>query len=186
MANRLSRIAILILIPAAGCLAGFKAKVQIRPSGQLQIQEATPAPKQSDQNHCDRVNSLANHRHAYHAGPPTSQLPPILNPTKFADNKTAFVVYSIAAKIPTVLYQEPCYCPCDSIEGHQSLLDCFTSDHGSKCLRCQLELVFTYQQFEAGRTPAEIRKAMEAGGFYKVDLEKYVQAHYGEYKGKHP
>ena len=38
--------------------------------------------------------------------------------------------YRIAAEIPEVLVQQPCYCYCDK-SGHRSLLDCYTSDHAA-------------------------------------------------------
>ena len=38
--------------------------------------------------------------------------------------------YRIAARIPGVLAQQPCYCYCDKV-GHGSLVDCFATDHGA-------------------------------------------------------
>jgi hypothetical protein len=38
--------------------------------------------------------------------------------------------YRIAAEIPGVLAQQPCYCYCDKY-GHHSLLDCYSSDHAA-------------------------------------------------------
>ncbi|HSH15048.1 MAG TPA: PCYCGC motif-containing (lipo)protein [Verrucomicrobiae bacterium] len=38
--------------------------------------------------------------------------------------------YRVAARIPEVLAQQPCYCWCDKI-GHGSLVDCFATDHGA-------------------------------------------------------
>ncbi len=38
--------------------------------------------------------------------------------------------YRIAARIPEVLAQQPCYCWCDKI-GHGSLVDCFATEHGA-------------------------------------------------------
>ena len=121
-------------------------------------------------------------RRSYHEQPPTETLPTTLDAAQFTENKTAFVAYSIAAKIPTLLYQEPCYCPCDKMEGHQSLLDCYTSQHGVHCHICARGVIFTYEQARAGKSPAEIRAAMEEGGLWEFDREKYVDAHYSEYK----
>lgn len=39
--------------------------------------------------------------------------------------------YRIAHEIPEVLAQQPCYCNCGDSFGHESLLDCFASDHGA-------------------------------------------------------
>ncbi|MGH9815812.1 MAG: hypothetical protein ACRD5F_09690 [Candidatus Acidiferrales bacterium] len=38
--------------------------------------------------------------------------------------------YRIAARIPDVLAQQPCYCWCDKM-GHGSLVDCFATSHGA-------------------------------------------------------
>lgn len=38
--------------------------------------------------------------------------------------------YQVAAEIPEVIAQQPCYCYCDKF-GHASLLDCYASDHGA-------------------------------------------------------
>lgn len=38
--------------------------------------------------------------------------------------------YRIAARIPDVLAQQPCYCWCDQM-GHGSLVDCFATSHGA-------------------------------------------------------
>jgi hypothetical protein len=38
--------------------------------------------------------------------------------------------YQVAARIPEVLAEQPCYCWCDKF-GHGSLLDCFATDHGA-------------------------------------------------------
>jgi hypothetical protein len=38
--------------------------------------------------------------------------------------------YRVAAEIPGVLAQQPCYCYCDRF-GHHSLLDCYASDHAA-------------------------------------------------------
>jgi len=58
------------------------------------------------------------------------QLPKTLPPERFASQPVAARAYRIAAQIPAVLAQQPCYCGCDAI-GHGSLLDCFTTDHGA-------------------------------------------------------
>src|SRR5580692_603585 len=41
--------------------------------------------------------------------------------------------YTAAAQIPDICEKLFCYCGCDSTDKHQSLLDCFTSDHGADC-----------------------------------------------------
>ena len=38
--------------------------------------------------------------------------------------------YRVAAEMPGVLAQQPCYCYCDKF-GHHSLLDCYASNHAA-------------------------------------------------------
>jgi hypothetical protein len=56
-------------------------------------------------------------------------LPKILPASQFRIPVVA-KAYRIAARIPEVLAQQPCYCWCDKM-GHGSLLDCFATDHGA-------------------------------------------------------
>jgi hypothetical protein len=81
-------------------------------------------------------------------------------------------IYKMAAKIPAVLHQEPCYCRCDREMGHNSLHSCFEGTHGAACSTCMKEALFSYQQTKMGRTPAQIRTAIERGDWMNVDLEK--------------
>lgn len=56
-------------------------------------------------------------------------LPKILPASQFRIPVVA-KAYRIAARIPEVLAQQPCYCWCDKM-GHGSLVDCFATDHGA-------------------------------------------------------
>jgi hypothetical protein len=109
--------------------------------------------------------------HAYALKPP---IPVTLDPKQFPDalNRS---VYTLAAKIKPVLYQQPCYCYCDRHEGHKSLLDCYVSTHGSECDICQKEAVFSYQQTQKGKTPAQIRAAIIHGDWKSVDMQPYIK-----------
>jgi len=78
--------------------------------------------------------------------------------------------YVMAGKIPGVIYQMPCYCRCDRALGHKSLHSCFEGTHGAACSTCMKEAVFAYQQTKAGRTPAQIRTAIEHGEWQSIDL----------------
>ena len=80
------------------------------------------------------------------------------------------VAYTMAAKIPNVLYQLPCYCRCDRALGHKSLRSCFEGTHGAVCSTCMREGVFAYQETKAGKTPGQIRAAIERGDWEQVDL----------------
>ena len=117
---------------------------------------------------------------AYHNHPPTEVLPATLDPSSFKDKHSAFVVYTLASQIKDVLYQVPCYCPCHKLEGHQSLLDCYTSKHGVRCPTCQKEAIFCYLQHRKGKNVSQIRKAIAKGKAWKLDLFALTQRFYSE------
>ena len=79
--------------------------------------------------------------------------------------------YKMAAKVPAVLHQEPCYCHCDREMGHNSLHSCFEETHGAACATCMKEAVYSYQQTKLGKTPAQIRAGIERGEWTKIQLE---------------
>jgi hypothetical protein len=120
---------------------------------------------------------------SYHDHPPTEALPATLDPASFANNRAAFVSYTLAGRIERVLYQVPCYCPCARLEGHQSLLDCYTSKHGVACPTCQKEVIFCYLQSARGKKPEQIRKAIAKGKAWKLDLPALTESLYSEIQG---
>src|ERR1700739_4461296 len=95
---------------------------------------------------------------AYHPAPPkkTEKLPPILGGLDLGgpNFKYPFQVraYELAAKVPSAIYQQPCYCRCDRSVGHKSLHSCFERTHGAHCAACMKELFYTYQQNKQGKT----------------------------------
>ena len=109
---------------------------------------------------------------AYHSSPPKEALPETLDPSQFSDVQTQNV-YALAAKVKSVLYQQPCYCHCDKEHGHTSLLSCYTDRHASVCPLCQKEAVFSYSESKKGKTAAEIRKEIIDGKWKDVDLSVY-------------
>ena len=109
---------------------------------------------------------------AYHAQPPQGALPSTMNPGEFAD-PVVKNAYAAAAKVRKALYQQPCFCHCDRSQGHESLLDCFASKHGSGCGTCMLEALYTYEQTRKGKTPSQIRTGIERGEWKTVNLKKY-------------
>lgn len=112
---------------------------------------------------------------AYNAGPPRHALPPIMSGDQlkgpYFTAPYQVTAYKMAAKIPAVLHQEPCYCHCDREAGHNSLHSCFEGIHGALCGTCMQEAVYSYQQTKKGRTPAQIRAGIERGEWQKVNLQ---------------
>lgn len=114
------------------------------------------------------------------APPKSEKLPPILAGDELTgpNFQHAYQVkaYLLAAKIPGVLYQQPCYCRCDRSVGHKSLRSCFESDHGARCSTCMGEAYYAYQQTKLGKTPQQIRAGIERGEHSKIDLEQAAKA----------
>ncbi len=118
---------------------------------------------------------------AFHKAPPAKgeKLPAILP----ASERTGPVfthdyqdhAYDLAAKIPKVIYQLPCYCYCDREVGHKSLHSCFEGTHAARCGVCLKELYFAYNQTKQGKTPAQIRAAIEKGEWQQIDLTTGAQ-----------
>jgi len=109
---------------------------------------------------------------AFHSQPPAGALPATMDPARF-ENPVVKNSYALATKVKKVLYQEPCYCHCDRSHGHGSLLDCFTSAHGSMCNVCMEEALYSYEQTRQGKTPAQIRAGIQNGDWQHIDAAKY-------------
>jgi hypothetical protein len=112
---------------------------------------------------------------AYNAGPPPTgtKLPAVLTKADLwgADAQYPYQThaYELAAKIPAVLHQQPCYCYCDRM-GHNSLHSCYENTHGARCSTCLKELYYSYQQNKKGKTAAQIRAGIIAGDWKQIDL----------------
>ena len=113
---------------------------------------------------------------AYNASAPSRALPPILKGEGLSgvsfSHQYQVMVYRMAAKIPGVLHQQPCYCRCDREMGHNSLHSCFEGTHGAACSTCMKEAAYSYYETKKGKTPAQIRAGIERGEWTRVDLEK--------------
>ena len=79
--------------------------------------------------------------------------------------------YELAAKIPAVLHQQPCYCYCDRGMGHNSLHSCFEGTHGAQCSVCLKELYYSYSMNKRGKTAAQIRQGIMKGEWKQIDLQ---------------
>jgi hypothetical protein len=79
--------------------------------------------------------------------------------------------YELAAKIPAVVHQQPCYCYCDRGMGHNSLHSCFAGTHGAQCSTCLKELYYSYQMHKQGKTAQQIRAGIIAGDWKQIDLK---------------
>ena len=111
---------------------------------------------------------------AYHKSPPRVPPPPLLKQDQwigeFFTHRYQTTAYQMASAIPDVIYQMPCYCWCSKAMGHKSLHSCFENSHGATCSVCMSEVAFAYEQTRKGKTPVEIRAAIERGDWHTVDL----------------
>jgi hypothetical protein len=113
---------------------------------------------------------------AYNAGPPPkgTKLPAIMSKGDLwgadAEHPYQTHAYELAARIPIVLHQQPCYCYCDRM-GHNSLHSCFESAHGARCSTCLKELYYSYQEHKKGKTASQIRAGIIKGEWKQIDLE---------------
>jgi hypothetical protein len=79
--------------------------------------------------------------------------------------------YELAAKIPKVIHQQPCYCYCDRGMGHNSLHSCFSGTHGAQCGTCLKELYYSYTMHKQGKTARQIRAGIIKGDWKQIDLQ---------------
>jgi len=113
---------------------------------------------------------------AFNSGPPPKgiKLPPILAKEflwgQNAQHPFQTHAYDLAAKIPVVLHQQPCYCYCDRI-GHNSLHSCFENTHGAQCATCLKELYYANAMTKKGKTPTQIRQGIIKGEWKPIDLQ---------------
>jgi hypothetical protein len=154
--------AIIFLVAVTGFGIGLAyAQDASHADGKPTAQTKTPSTK-----------TLAADIPAYHASASKEPLPDTVDPALFNDLQTQNV-YALAAKVKSVLYQQPCYCRCDKEHGHTSLLSCYTDRHASVCALCQKEAVFSYSETKKGKTAAEIRREIIDGKWKDVDLSVY-------------
>jgi hypothetical protein len=112
----------------------------------------------------------------FNAAPPVDakKLPAILTKDQLWGGNAQFAyqthAYELAAKIPKVIYQQPCYCYCDRGMGHTSLHSCFSGTHGAECGTCLKELYYTYTMFKQGKTARQIRAGIIKGDWKAIDL----------------
>lgn len=114
---------------------------------------------------------------AYNAAPPKpgTKLPVILGRDQLWGENSQYPfqvhAYELAAKIPNVIHQQPCYCYCDRGMGHNSLHSCFEGTHGAQCATCLKELYYSYAEHKKGKTAKQIRAGIIKGEWKQIDLQ---------------
>jgi len=113
---------------------------------------------------------------AYNPLPPKKgqELPPLLPKEALLGPEYQYPfqahAYELAAKIPNVIYQQPCYCYCDRM-GHKSLHSCYEGTHAAEYWSCLKELYYSYSMHKKGKTAKQIRKGIIAGEWKQVNLQ---------------
>ncbi|HEY6252732.1 MAG TPA: CYCXC family (seleno)protein [Candidatus Angelobacter sp.] len=114
---------------------------------------------------------------AFHAQPPSKVevVPAVLTEKQLADQGLTQPVqtasYKAVAKLPSVMYQLPCYCYCDRTHGHTSLHSCFETTHGANCGTCAAEALYAYKMTKQGWSPKMIREGIIRGDWNLMDLQ---------------
>lgn len=108
------------------------------------------------------------HKSAEEAKP----FPTLVPASRFSNRPVVARAYQMASEIPGVMAQQPCYCNCDKVHGHTSLLDCYASDHTAGCAICVKETFLTFQLTKQGKRPSQIRKAIVRGDWQKIDINQ--------------
>jgi len=114
---------------------------------------------------------------AYHALRPAkgAVLPPLMTQQQLAaagyTQPAQKQSYKAAARVSSILYQQPCYCHCDRHAGHTSLRSCFESTHGANCGTCMAEALYSYQMSRKGWTAKKIRDGIMRQEYTRIDLQ---------------
>lgn len=95
----------------------------------------------------------------------------VMQPEQFFGQ--AAIGYAAAKQCPEICAKLFCYCGCDHVDGHGSLLDCFTCVHGADCQICQEEAVDALRLKQEGKSLGEIQKYIDkhyAKQYFLLDL----------------
>jgi len=69
--------------------------------------------------------------------------------------------YAAAKQMPDICCKLFCYCGCDQVHGHSSLLECFITDHTVDCPTCRREVLLALQLKKQRKTIGEIQRAVD-------------------------
>lgn len=114
---------------------------------------------------------------AFNASPPQpgNKVPAILGKEQLWGTNSQYPfqthAYELAATIPALLHQQPCYCYCDRGMGHKSLHSCFEGTHGAECATCLKELYYSYLEHKKGKAAKQIRAGIIRGEWKQIDLQ---------------
>jgi hypothetical protein len=115
------------------------------------------------------------------SSPQVAQAKKVLDPMQFAGEVQ--LGYASAQKYPEIMEQLFCYCGCDVIDKHSSLLDCFVNEHSVDCQVCRDEAILAARLKGNGKSIAEIQQAVDKQ-FSKEYLYQNPSVQLIRYRGK--
>lgn len=116
----MSGIVLTLAMLAMGCSQGTAPPPDAKNSAQAAAQ---PSPSPAAE--APRVPAY------YQTAEEGRPFPKPVSPVRYDGYPILQKAYRIAAEIPEVLAQQPCYCYCDRSAGHKSLASCWADDHGA-------------------------------------------------------
>ena len=108
-----------VALAATGCSQGTAPPPGAQTAAQPSPSPATAGPE------APRVPAY------YQTAEEGRPFPKPVSPGRYDGYPVVQEAYRIAAEIPEVLAQQPCYCYCDRSAGHKSLASCWANDHGA-------------------------------------------------------
>jgi hypothetical protein len=112
------------------------------------------------QDHAHHAASPAAKRVRHPAPRPGITAENVLSPDSVREQSRD--VYTMAARIPSILDGLYCHCDCHERDGLRSLLECFEDEMGSTCGICSGQAQLAHEMHEQGKSLREIRKAIDA------------------------
>ncbi len=147
--------------PTSSALAETAAA---KPAADIAAATQTPSDKSSDkpsEKSSTETSAGPNDKPSVNASdkPSVPGEPPVLDPNKFFGHAKSG--YAAAQLCPEICAKLFCYCGCDMTDDHDSLLDCFTSDHGVDCHICQEEALIALKMKREGKSMKQIQQAID-------------------------
>ncbi len=125
---------------------------EAKPSADIAAATQTPSDKPSEKSSTE-TSAGPNDK------PSVPGEPPVLDPNRFFGHAKSG--YAAAQLCPEICAKLFCYCGCDMTDDHDSLLDCFTSDHGVDCHICQEEALIALKMKREGKSMKQIQQAID-------------------------
>ena len=147
--------------PTSSALAETAAA---KPAADIAAATQTPSEKPSEKLSSETSAGPSDKPNGNSSGNPSDKPsvpgePPVLDPNRFFGHAKSG--YAAAQLCPEICAKLFCYCGCDMTDDHDSLLDCFTTDHGVDCHICQEEALIALKMKREGKSMKQIQQAID-------------------------